>query len=113
MDPAKTFLILLVSSAFVPSGVAQSDSVDTAAAPVFRSQARLVEVSVVATGKNAKSIALTKEDFTLLDESVHQEVAVFSSRSGVSTGRPGRSGIPFPSQCRFKSPPAGKRGAAK
>jgi VWFA-related protein len=85
MHPRSKFLILLVSSALVHAVMAQSGSEDARTTPVFRSDARLVEVSIVATGKNAKSIALQKEDFDLFDDGLRQDIAVFSSRSRTST----------------------------
>jgi VWFA-related protein len=53
--------------------------------PVFRTDTRLVEVSVVVHDKKGAPVAgLTREDFTLLDEGQPQPVAIFSADSAIA-----------------------------
>jgi VWFA-related protein len=46
--------------------------------PIFKTDAKLVQVDVVVRDKNGPVSGLTKQDFTLLDNGKPQEIAVFS-----------------------------------
>src|SRR5580765_2548217 len=53
--------------------------------PVFRTDTRLVEVSVVVHDKNgAAAPGLTREDFTLLEDGQPQPIAIFSTESAIA-----------------------------
>jgi VWFA-related protein len=53
--------------------------------PVFRTDTRLVEVSVVVHDKNGAAVTgLTREDFTLLEDGQPQPIAIFSTESAIA-----------------------------
>lgn len=56
-------------------------------APVFRVGTRLVQVDVVVRNKDGPVRGLSREDFTLLDKGVAQQIAVFSVRTAETPQR--------------------------
>src|SRR5580692_9170481 len=62
---------------FATAATAQQD----APTPTFSAATKLVEVDVVARGKDGPATGLTKEDFTLLDNGKPQKISFFSVRS--------------------------------
>ena len=57
---------------------------DDQTSATFRVGTKLVEVVVVARDKHGPATGLTRDDFTLLDNGVPQNVAFFSVRSGAA-----------------------------
>ena len=54
---------------------------------VLRSSTRLVQLNVVVQGKKGEPVTgLTKDEFTVLDQGVPQQIAVFSPRSALPSG---------------------------
>ena len=85
---------ILASALYVPFAVSQEKG---AAAPgdakqsqaVIRSTTRLVQVSVVVQDKKGEPLTgLKKEDFTIFDEGVAQNIAVFSSANPAPAAMP-------------------------
>src|ERR1700730_10519355 len=88
----KAFLGLLFC---VPApSLAQTTTNETAAqtAAVLRSTTRLVQLNVVVQSKSGEPVQdLSKGHFTLFDQGVPQQIAVFSVQSGLA-----RNGKPLP-----------------
>ena len=62
---------------------------------VLRSSTRLVQLNVVVQGKKGEPVTgLTKDDFTVLDQGVAQQIAVFSPRSALPSGAVAATTVP-------------------
>ncbi len=69
----------------ITAALAQAPAPPTQVPPVFRSDTRLVEVSVVVHDKKGAPVAgLTREDFTLLEDGQPQPIAIFSAESAIA-----------------------------
>jgi VWFA-related protein len=72
--------------------------------PVFRVGTRLVQVDVVVRNKDGPVRGLTRDDFTLLDKGVPQQIAVFSVRTADT---PPRASTPPPGVVTNRPPAQG------
>src|SRR5580692_6079493 len=78
---------------FATAATAQQD----APTPTFSAATKLVEVDVVARGKDGPATGLTKEDFTLLDNGKPQKISFFSVRVARTSGPvSGLAAVPLP-----------------
>ncbi len=73
---------------------------------VIRTGTRLVQVEVVVRDKDGPVTGLKKEDFTLLDQGVKQEIALFTVSGGASPGDPAK--MPPAGAVSNRTDPSGK-----
>jgi VWFA-related protein len=87
VTPSRLPVIGIVCCAGTIAALAQTPAPPAQVPPVFRSDTRLVEVSVVVHDKSgAPAVGLTRGDFTLYDEGKEQRIELFSVDSDQTVG---------------------------